>query len=812
MTDSCFHCGLPNPTRLGPFQAVVLSEMRAFCCPGCLAVAESIESSGLSDYYLSRDSQPGAAFAAAPAELLSRFDHAAVQREFVSHDGELSMAELSIENLSCAACAWLIERRLQQTPGVIEASVNYSNHRLRVRWHDQQTHLSHVLIELERIGYKARPFQRDTHAAALKQQARTQLFRVALAGLGTMQAMMLGIALYLGAFQGIDIEYRDYMRWISGMVTLPVFAWAGWPFYRAAWQALKARHLTMDVPVSIALWGAFFASWYATLIGQGETYFDSVCMFIFFLQTSRFVELKARQRAGERAADLLTINPRLVKRWQDGHWQSTPSDELVAGERILIDAGDTVAVDAQLEQDMGYVSEAMLTGEPMALRKRQGEMILAGSIAGEQALIATVVRSGNDTVLATLHQLMSRALAEKPALAQRADSLAHWFVARVLVLAVCVYIGWQFVDPAQAFWATLAVLVATCPCALSLATPTALTVATQRLAELGFLVTRGHVLSTLPEATHIVFDKTGTLTVGSLQVSSCELISALQHADNIIHSHAPREQALSLVAAMETGASHPIARSLCRYIAAQGIAATTLTAEVEAHAGLGLSVQHHDACYRIGHAAFALAKAPTEVEDTMVIWLSKDHAPLLRIGLSDQLRPEAAEVIASCRARGLTTVLLSGDASTLPERMGRELGIDIVHGQQNPEQKQARIAAWQAEGAIVVMVGDGINDAASLGQAHCGVAMGSGTDWAHTSADAVLLGDRLVALIPAFALAEHTAHRVKQNMRWAVGYNLAILPPAALGFVAPWAAALGMSLSSLVVVFNALRLRRVALN
>ncbi len=802
MTLSCYHCGLPNPERIGPFQAIVLGETRAFCCLGCLAVAESIESSGLSDYYLSRDSQPGAAFAAAPAELLARFDHAAVQREFVSHQGELTIAELSIENLSCAACAWLIERRLQQAPGIVEASVNFSNHRLRVRWHDDSIQLSQVLAELEHIGYKARPFQRDTHAAALKQQARTQLFRVALAGLGTMQAMMLGIGLYLGAFQGIDTEYRDYMRYISGLVTIPVFAWAGWPFYRSAWLALKARHLTMDVPVSIALIGAFFASWYATIIGQGETYFDSVCMFIFFLQTSRFIELKARQRAGERAADLLTINPRLVKRWHHGQWQSTPSDELVAGERILIDAGDTVPVDAQLEQDTGYVSEAMLSGEPMALRKRQGEMILAGSIAGEQALIATVVRSGNDSVLATLHQLMSRALAEKPAIAQRADSLAHWFVARVLVLAVFVYIGWQFVDPSQAFWATLAVLVATCPCALSLATPTALTVATQRLAELGFLVTRGHVLSTLPEATHIVFDKTGTLTVGALQVSACDLVE-------------PRlslEQALSFVAAMETGASHPIARALCRYVAAQDISPMALDAEAQAHAGLGMSVLHGDACYRIGHAAFALAHAPQQADDTLVVWLSKDHQPLLRIALSDQLRPEAANVVANCRAVGLTTVLLSGDASALPMRIGEELGIDIVYGQQSPEQKQTRIAAWQAEGAVVVMVGDGINDAASLAQAHCGVAMGSGTDWAQTSADAVLLGDRLAALTPALALAQRTAITVKQNMRWAVTYNLAILPPAALGFVPPWAAALGMSLSSLVVVFNALRLRRAKLH
>lgn len=798
---ACFHCGLPNPSTLGPYRAVILGETRDFCCPGCVAVAETIEASGLSDYYLNRDSEPQQRYAAAPAELLARFDHPAVQREFVGHAGDTSIAELSIENLSCAACAWLIERRLQQTVGVLEATVNYSTHRLRLRWQDEHITLSTVLTDLDRIGYTLRPFQQDSHASALKQQARTQLLRVALAGLGTMQAMMLGVGLYLGAFQGIDTEYRDYMRWISALITLPVFAWAGWPFYRAAWQALRARHLTMDVPVSIALWGAFWASVYATLIGQGETYFDSVCMFIFFLQSSRFIELKARQRAAERAADLLTINPRLIKYWRNNQWQDMPSDELVSGERILIAAGDSVPVDAELAQDSGYVSEAMLTGEPAALRKRRGDMLLAGSVVGDSALEAIVVRSGNDTLLATLHQLMSRALSEKPALAQRADSLAHWFVARVLVLAVCVYIGWQFVDPSQAFWATLAVLVATCPCALSLATPTALTLATERLAAMGFLLTRGHVLSTLPEATHIVFDKTGTLTVGALQISECHVVSPTDS----------RESLLALVLAMETGASHPIARALCDYIQSQGVAPAVISATVTAHPGQGLALAEDHGLYRLGHAAFALG-AHTQADSEQVVWLSRDHVPLLRLCFSDQLRPEAHALIAGCHARGLTTVLLSGDASAQPQRIAETLGIQQVYSQQSPAQKQALIAQWQAQGAIVVMVGDGINDAASLAQAHCGVAMASGTDWAQTSADAVLLGDRLSALLPAFALAEHTARNVRQNMRWAVTYNLGILPPAALGFIAPWAAALGMSLSSLVVVFNARRLRHIRLS
>ena len=305
--SSCFHCGLPNPAA-ARYHALVLGEPRAFCCPGCVAVAESIVASGLSSYYQERDSaSPTAALPEALEDLL-RYDHPAAQSDFVHREGRYACTELSLENVSCAACAWLIERRLSQEGSVAQASVNLSNHRLRLVWDDSQRPLSSLLTALESIGYRARPFRADTHAAQLKSEARTQLIRVALAGLGTMQAMMYGLGLYIGAFQGISDEYRDYLRWISGLVATPVFFYAGWPFYRAAVNALKARSLTMDVPVSIALIFAYTASWFATVTHGGETYFDSVCMFIFFLQTSRYLELKARQHAGETAASLMTLD------------------------------------------------------------------------------------------------------------------------------------------------------------------------------------------------------------------------------------------------------------------------------------------------------------------------------------------------------------------------------------------------------------------------------------------------------------------------------------------------------------------------
>lgn len=800
----CYHCGLPNPSagQAARYITDVLGEPRAFCCPGCQAVAESIVSHGLSNYYRERDQVSPTAALPEADDILARFDHPAAQKDFVHREGRYACTDLSLEGLTCAACAWLIERRLGQQAGIAQATVNVSNHRLRVVWDDTVTPLSQVMATLEHIGYRARPFRSDTHAAQLKQASRAQLIRLAVAGLGTMQAMMYGLGLYIGAFQGISEEYRDYLRWISGLVTTPVFLYAGWPFYRAAWQALKTRSLNMDVPVSIALIGTFLASWYATLTQAGETYFDSVCMFIFFLLTSRYLELKARQRAGETAASLLTLTPRLAhRRSATGDWETLSADDLVPGDHILIEAGEAVPCDARVVSGLGRVSEALLTGEPLPVEKGPGDRLIGGSINHDQPLQADVTRTGQDTVLATLQQLLSRALSEKPLIAQKADRMARFFVGRVLVLAVAVYVGWQFVDPSQAFWATLAVLVATCPCALSVATPAALTTATHTLAREGFLLTRGHVLDSLSQATHVVFDKTGTLTQGRFALAE------------LTASGIDRQRVLSLMEALETGASHPIADAIRQQARSEHVPLLTPETPPQLHAGGGVSARIDGRDYRLGHAGFALTDHDAGSDEHLVLWLSEQLddgrlSALARVIVQDILRPEALPVLQALHARGLKTLLMSGDPSRVPEQVANALGMTSWQRGMTPSDKQAAIAALQADGAVVVMIGDGVNDAPGLGQAHVGVAMGSGTDLAQTTADVVLLGDRLPSLVPAFELATRTAVIIRQNLRWALGYNLAILPPAALGYVPPWLAALGMSLSSLVVVINALRLRR----
>ncbi len=792
VTPGCYHCGLPVPAGLH-FESVVLERQRSFCCAGCQAVAQAIVASGLDSYYRDRD-LPAAGPATLPEALaLEVFDHPDAQREFVGREGELACAELTLDAINCAACAWLIERHLQQETGVARATVNLSNHRLHLVWDDRQTPISVLLAGLARIGYRARPFRADTHAAQLKQESRALLLRLAVAGLGMMQVMMYAMAMYVGeaSSSGIETEYRDYLRATMGFIATPVLFYAAHPFYSAAWKALRVRSLTMDVPVTIALFGAYFASVYASVIGGGETYFDSVCMFVFFLLTSRFLEMKARQRAGDTAAGLMSLTPRLATRIQsDGSTNVVAASALQTGDRLQVRPGETIAADGIVREGRSAVTEALITGEPLPVPKAEGDTVIGGSVNTESPLQIEVTRAGGDSTLATLNRLLNRALSEKPQLAQKADRMAHLFVARVLVLAVVVYAGWWWFDPSHAFWATLAVLVATCPCALSLATPAALTSATNVLASEGFLLTRGHVLETLASATHIIFDKTGTLTEGRLVIRESGFLRGTL------------EQAFRIAASLEQHSEHPVAHAF-----RQASADFLPVAQLRQTAGAGVEGDIDSIHYKLGHAGFALANP--QPDDLDRLWLSDGNGALAWFRLSDSLRPEAGTVVKALQNEGIKVWMLSGDRSATPQQMGAQLGMDHVAGSLLPEQKQQAVRELQSSGAVVVMVGDGVNDAPGLGQAHLSVAMASGTDLAQTTADALLLRNDLRALVTARHQAVATQHIIRQNLTWALAYNLAVLPPAAFGFVPPWLAAIGMSLSSLVVVGNALRLRKV---
>lgn len=794
----CFHCGddLPKQT----FFSLILNAQRPMCCLGCQLASQSIVEAGLESYYLDRTDVSRTAPLPEGLALLSGYDHAQVQQAFVYREQGLSAADLSVVGLRCAACSWLIERRLLSEKGVAQVTVNLGTQRLRLVWDDQDVSVSHLIETVERLGYRARPFRQDTHAELLGQQSKQMLMRLGVAGLGAMQAMMYATAIYLGDYSGIDIQFRDYFRWVALLVSLPVFLYAGFPFYQSAWRAIQARTVNMDIPVSIALILTFVASTYATISQSGEVYFDSVSMFIFFLLGGRYLELQARQKASQTASDLITIEPILVHKLTGDpsaeQYEDIAAHLLQIGDQVQIRAGESIPCDGVLIAGQSNVSEALLTGEAQPVLKQVGDVVLGGSQNYAQPFVMQVTQPPEGSQRALIDRLMSRALAERPRVVQQADQMAKWFVARVLVLAVVVYVAWYFVDPSVALWATLAVLVATCPCALSLATPMALTTATNRLAGLGFLLTRGHVMESFAKATHVIFDKTGTLTQGEPVLLKTDCFTPRLDA----------ESALMLATALEQTSNHPLAKAFRR---AYGGLRLPEVLEPQHVAGGGLVGVIDGVQYRLGHAQFAgLAQASDALTVVLAAYIDDIWQPLAQFEFADQIRPEAAAMIQALQAEGLQVWMLSGDPTQQPQQVGAALGIAEVRGGLRPEQKVDAVKALQADGATVVMVGDGVNDGPVLATANVSVAMSSGADLAQISADSILLNDDLSALVDARRVSLRTDRIIRQNLRWAFAYNFAILFPAAFGYVPPWLAAIGMSLSSLLVVLNALRLKQ----
>ncbi|WP_352258456.1 heavy metal translocating P-type ATPase [Psychrobacter sp. TB55-MNA-CIBAN-0194] len=922
LAGDCFHCGDPVPQP--PFYAEILGQSREMCCMGCQLAAQSIVEAGLEQYYLDRSEISRTASLPTQMTRLEAYDHDEIKQQFVYAQDGMSVAELSVNNLRCAACTWLIESRLDELNGISKCQVNLTNQRMRVIWNEDKLPISRILAVINEIGYEAKPYRQDTHEAMLARHTNQMLLRLGIAALGSMQAMMYAVALYFGEYSDMLILQRDFLRWVSLFVSTPVFFYAGLPFFTSAWSAVRARQVNMDVPVSIALIVTFFASLYATITGQGETYYDSVSMFIFFLLAGRYIEHNARLKAATMANDLVVVEPVLVQKvaedkeaakrilqqisqnmlnettsseedgtadisrdnvnvdpisnqklssampnfmksiddnvheltvriaqdWQQSRNQrfslskqeskpepttgvsvedknSTQDKKMVTahslqvGDIIMVEAGSEIISDGILLSSTATVSQSLLTGEGDLIIKTQGDYIVGGAQNDSQPFEMLVTALPEDSQIGLIDRLMNRAMSEKPKLAQQADKLARWFVARILVLSVLVFIGWYIVDPSQAVWATVAVLVATCPCALSLATPIALTVSTNRLASYGFLTTRGHTLQTLAEITHVAFDKTGTLTYGKPNLLNIELTDSLNQKE--IQVSDQKDKVLAIAAALEVGSRHPIAHAL-------------LTAAYQLHLPATQALQHYPAggveamidgvLYRIGHVNFALdntndANEHSDITIDLVaqrassaVVLSRqnndsdDWQALACFYFNDKVRDSAKSMLDTLKALGIESVMLTGDPSPQALVMAKGLGMESAYNGLSPTDKVNHIQKLQSEGAVVLMVGDGLNDAPVLAAADVSTSIAGAADLAQVSSDSIILNGHIEAITAAKRIADKTERIIKQNFRWALVYNSIVLIPAALGYVPPWLAAIGMSLSSLFVVLNALRLKR----
>jgi len=791
--QSCWHCGEALPAD--PPQARVAGVVHPVCCNGCRAVAEWIDELGLADYYRLRSaSAPRAPDRVDLARNAKAFMRPELSRHFVRSlaDGR-SEAIVLVEGVHCSACCWLIEQTLGRLPGVAEIGMNAQARRARIVYDGRMISLASLVDTFARIGYRALPLDRAALDDTRRRETRDAQKRLAVAGFGAMQAMMYASALWFGAFDGVDVATRDFFRWLTLLAATPVVFYAAAPFFSGAIRLLGARRLGMDVPVALAVALIYGGSVVEVVTGGPDVWFESVSMFVFFLSVGRYLEMRARHRAGDLSDALARLTPAFADRVEaDGSLLRVGALELAAGDRVIVVDGSSVPADGILESAECRVDEALLCGESVPLLKRRGEALCAGSVVVGAPATMRVTRVGADTVVAGIVALTVRAASMRPRLAREGERAAAGFVARVLLLAACTAILWAIVDADRAFAATVAVLVVACPCAFALAAPAAVTRALAVLTGRGVLVVRPDALEGLASITHVVFDKTGTLTEPWIPRDGT---LALRDVD--------RDAALVLAAALARGTHH----SLGRAFTAAAPAALPVVDARESVAGRGIGGVIGGRRYRLGRADYAVSRGELSAGLDDAVVLADDDGAIAAFHVDERIRPDARTAVDALASAGIHVALASGDARSKVMSAAASLGIADWAARQSPADKLAWVTSLRATGARVAVIADGVNDAPMLAGADVSVAVGSAADVAQAASDIVITG-QLDVLAGARMLAREMLSILRQNRRWALGYNLAAIPLAALGFVPPWLAAIGMSASSLFVVMNALRIGR----
>ena len=736
----CFHCAVS--VAGGRRVSRLLGAEREFCCPGCEAAAHAIVAGGFGRYYETR-LQP----AAAPRPFR---DGAAFE-----NSGE---ASLILERVTCAACLWLIEQVLRASPGVARADVNFATRRAQVAWDPARTDLGRLIGALRAVGYDAVPYEARRQRESEERERRAALWRLFVAAFGAMQVMMYAFPAYVAGGE-LSAEAAQMMRWASLAITAPVLAFACKPFFVGAWREWLSRRIGLETPIALGLAAAFAASAWATVTGSGEVYFDSIGMLAFLLLAARYAESQARRRAVAGLDRLLA-------------W--TPSRSLAPGERVTVAAGERFPADGVVESGASSADESLLTGESRPVAKRAGDAVVGGAVNLEQPLAMRVTRAGRDTQAAAIARLAERAAASRPRLVETADRIAGALTHVVLVVAAVAALWWGDA------WIAVAVLVATCPCALALAAPIVLARANAAALSKGVLVTRASAYETLARVTDVVVDKTGTLTTGRVVATGSD--------------------GRDLAAALESASRHPIARAFTRTEGASERAVES----PRNFPGEGIEGFVDGRRLRIGSRAFCEAIAGPITADGHV-FLAADGELLGAFALSDPLRPDARQLVEALQERKIDVHLASGDDPAVVDAAARQIGIADRRGAMTPQAKHDLVAELQAEGRVVAVIGDGLNDTPVLARGDVSFAMGGGADAAQLSADVVLTGNRLAAVPEALDLARAAMRLVRRGFAWALAYNAVALPLAAMGLVGPWEAALGMGASSILVMLNASR-------
>lgn len=788
----CDHCHL----EFGDNVMIHDGEYR-FCCKGCQGIFHLLKDEGLDSFY----AKMGDTTLSPPTEQFeasTNFDTPAFAERFITQTKEgFSQVSLIIEGIHCAACVWLNEKALHKMEGVVEAHINYTNNKARITWDEGTLKLSSIIDMIRAIGYNAFPYDASLQEERANKERKDYYLRMAVATFATMNMMWVAIAQYAGYFTGITQEIKTILNVAEWFLATPVLFYSGWVFYRGAYYGLKNKAVNMDLLVVTGSSLAYLYSIYITLTESGEAYFDSVSMIITFVLFGKFLEVLSRKNAADTLDVIGRHIPREVSVVEGDSVREVNVNEVKIGDLIRIRTGEKAAIDGEVVHGEGNFDESSLTGESDPVFKRPGSSIISGTTSIDALLTYRATKDFAHSTLSNLVNLLENAMSNKPRIEQLANRLSQHFSSTILFLAIATFWSWYFWPHTfdRALMVGISVIIIACPCALALATPVATLVGLSLGAKRGILFKSASMIETMAHADTVVLDKTGTITQGRPEVVYATVHESFER---------------SLLYALVSASKHPISRGIAEYLErTETLGALPAFEEIREIPARGI-VARSGGMMVAGGNALLMSEAGIEIDshsDKSLFYYAVNNRLVAVFELRDLPKERAAESVESLKKAGLRVIMLTGDHEASARRVAAEVGIDEVYAHLTPQEKADFIAREHAEGHVVVMAGDGVNDLLALANADIGIAMGSGSDIAIEVSDVVLLNDSLASLAEAHAISRRTYRLIKQNLGISLVYNSITIPLAMAGYVIPLIAAISMSFSSLLVVGNSMRVR-----